>query len=958
MNHQRPATVLLVLLIVLAGLLFWSACHPALALASSRGPTSPAGWIDPIVDALKESINRALRELIQVITVFLWGINRILMYVALLGDQFPALFGNLFVDVINQIVSSAGIIPWVRGAAGLGLMLAFLSIAVKPFLGMDLNNFRRVVLWIVIVALFFINPSNLYTELESFRTDMATALVSVTLPATTPCGSPAPDELIPLNVIACMAGATLDDLRDANPFTLPSRENPTLDECPPLESGATSSRKSVDGYMLVEYDPDDPDMILKWATNGLLRMAMGFPPSLLAFVGGLLQLALGLAAGMTFLLFPVSCIFAFFQITEFFPKRVAMFYFTIVLQSFFLFTVMGILISLYLIIFNTATNPLLSLVAMGLAEVMVIGAMLKSAFGAITGLFGVVSSSVQAVGPQLGAGNVGSLQGLRELTQLRMLSRMAGGMAGGRRSGGGRISSLVRGMATKKGATMIAAAVGGAAGGPVGAVMAAGGIAAGMGAFKATKKYRNWRRSRAARQAGANSVTAQARAIRGQGTGQPYPYDSAATDQARRYLMSDRSAAFPGRPPARMDEESIIRLARARGILQNNPRLKEAAGRYMDEARTVAEEGEKPVLSPQGDIHPDFMAALAQRLPDEAAQLRAAGIDGDLAGASLIQRTYLPDEERDLAIGEALSGPGMADVVRNAAERLGTAPEAVVTDAEQHSQDLATALTRANLSPHDSGSQRLVGQLWQTLSDDARQGRPVNPAALRMRHPQLMARLDRRAGDRQAADRVIAEMGRLRAAERAPVAVMPAPPGQSPQGEPQPRSTTPPGNAPGESQTGGAPGQAPQGGPRPRPATPPGRAPGGDQTGSTPGQAPQGGPRPRPTTPPGRAPSGGQTGGAPGQSPQGEPQPRSTTPPGHAPGSQTGGAPGQAPQGGPRPRPTTPPGNAPGESQPGGAPATRHGAQNRFCHRCGTAIQGKAVCPNCGYSNANTASGH
>ncbi|HHN93507.1 MAG TPA: hypothetical protein ENK17_01950, partial [Anaerolineae bacterium] len=232
-----------------------------------------------------------------------------------------------------------------------------------------------------------------------------------------------------VEVILCMTGATPTEVAAPDLTALP-------DTLPPYGGSETIH----DLYDHCAYNPpfpySDPDClyhdpigdpweVLTYAQEALGSQALSLILGLLILAYGVLQIALGLAAGMMFVLFPVAAIFAFYTPLESFPAGVVRNYLTIFLKSVVLLTLAAVVIRL----FTVAAGSLISLAAVGLVALLLCGIMAKEALGSLLSSVSFIGSSVSNLGASFGLTGGGGGGGAAGTAAPE--SRMAASMIGG-----------------------------------------------------------------------------------------------------------------------------------------------------------------------------------------------------------------------------------------------------------------------------------------------------------------------------------------------------------------------------------------------------------------------------------------------------------------------------------------------------------------------------------------------
>jgi hypothetical protein len=413
MTSRRTLAILLVLL-TLAALL------PAVAHAAS-GQAAPIPWLDEIVAELLASLVKVLQDLMKGIGILFWAVLKLCGIVGLLGSDFSTLFGSVVVEAINAVVSGsiAGVI---RGSlmVSIGLLgLSLLARALWPDL--KIVSFQRIVLWGTVIQAYLLNAPGIYTELEAMRVDLAEEVASAVSSGAVPgCGGST------VEIILCMTGTNPAEVQAPDLTALP-------DSIPPY--GGTETVHDLYNHCVYNppayygdpaCDPDsptgDPWEVLTYAQDALGSQALSLILGLLILAYGVLQMALGLAAGMMFVLFPVAAMFAFYLPLESFPVGVVRNYLAIFLKSVVLLTLAAVVVRL----FTVAAGNLISLAAVGLIALLLCGIMAKEAVASLLSNVSFVGNSVSNLGAAFGltGGGGGASYPSPE-------SRMAASMIGG-----------------------------------------------------------------------------------------------------------------------------------------------------------------------------------------------------------------------------------------------------------------------------------------------------------------------------------------------------------------------------------------------------------------------------------------------------------------------------------------------------------------------------------------------
>jgi len=367
----RP--ILVVSATILTALLLLLFFFPTNSHAAS-GEALPIPWLDDIVAELLASLVKVLQDLMKGIGILFWALLKLCGIVGLLGSDFSTLFGSVVVEAITAVVSGS-IATVIRGSAAVSLGLLGLSWLARAFWpDLRVVAFQRIVLWGMVIQAYLLNAPGIYTELEAMRVDLAEEVASAVSTGAVPGCSGSTVE-----IILCMTGT-----------------NPAEVQAPDLTA---------------------------YAQDALGSQALSLILGLLILAYGVLQMALGLAAGMMFVLFPVAAMFAFYLPLESFPIGVVRNYIAIFLKSVVLLTLAAVVIRL----FTVASGNLISLAAVGLIALLLCGIMAKEAVASLLSNVSFVGNSVSNLGAAFGlSGGGGGMAG-----QVAPESRLAASMIGG-----------------------------------------------------------------------------------------------------------------------------------------------------------------------------------------------------------------------------------------------------------------------------------------------------------------------------------------------------------------------------------------------------------------------------------------------------------------------------------------------------------------------------------------------
>ena len=415
---MKPRQILSVLLLVLA----LAALIPAAAHAASD-QAAPIPWLDEIVAELLASLVKVLQDLMKGIGVLLWAVLKLCGIVGLLGSDFSTLFGSVVVEAITAVVSGS-IATVIRGSLMVSIGLLGLSLLAKALWpDLRLVSFQRIVLWGTLIQAYLLNAPGIYTELEAMRVDLAEEVAAAVSSGAIPGCSGSTVE-----IILCMTGTNPTEVQASELTQLPDSLAPyggtetihdLYDHCvynPPVYYG--------DPTCDADAPTSDPWEVLTYAQDALGSQVLSIVLGLLVLAYGVLQMALGLAAGMMFVLFPVAGMFAFYLPLESFPAGVVRNYLAIFLKSVVLLTLAAVVIRL----FTVAAGNLISLAAVGLIALLLCGIMAKEAVASLLSNVSFVGNSVSNLGAAFGlTGGGGGGTGGYPSSESRMAASMIGG---------------------------------------------------------------------------------------------------------------------------------------------------------------------------------------------------------------------------------------------------------------------------------------------------------------------------------------------------------------------------------------------------------------------------------------------------------------------------------------------------------------------------------------------------
>jgi hypothetical protein len=231
-----------------------------------------------------------------------------------------------------------------------------------------------------------------------------------------------------VEVLLCITGTTPAEVLDPSLTALPDH----------IPYGGTESVRDLYDHCVynppVLYghptcDPDnpigDPWEVLDYAQDALGVQLLALILAFLILAYGVLQISLGLSAGMMFILFPVAAIFAFYLPLESFPAGVIRNYINIFLKSVVLLTLAGVVIRL----FSIATGSLAAMAAVALVDLLLCLVMAKEALASLLSSVSFIGSSVSTLGAAFGltGGGGGAAAGALPSPESRVAASMIGG---------------------------------------------------------------------------------------------------------------------------------------------------------------------------------------------------------------------------------------------------------------------------------------------------------------------------------------------------------------------------------------------------------------------------------------------------------------------------------------------------------------------------------------------------
>ncbi|HNR97242.1 MAG TPA: hypothetical protein PKH89_09800, partial [Anaerolineae bacterium] len=351
---------LLVIAVILCPAIAHASVGESFPLRFATTANAPIPWLDEIVAELLAALVKVLQDLMKGIGILFWAVLKLCGIVGLLGSDFSTLFGSVVVEAIDAVVSGtiAGVIR-----ASLMVSVALLGISLLARIvwpDLKVVSFQRIVLWGTLIQAYLLNAPTIYTELEAMRVDLAEEVAAAVSSGAVPGCSGSTVE-----VILCMSGTNPGEVQHPDLTVLP-------DSLPPY--GGTETIHDLYNHCAynppayygdADCDPDDPTgdpwQVLTYAQNALGSQTLSLILGLVILAYGVLQMALGLAAGMMFVLFPVAAMFAFYLPLESFATGVVRNYIAIFLKSVVLLTLAAVVIRL----FTVAAGNLISLAAVG-----------------------------------------------------------------------------------------------------------------------------------------------------------------------------------------------------------------------------------------------------------------------------------------------------------------------------------------------------------------------------------------------------------------------------------------------------------------------------------------------------------------------------------------------------------------------------------------------------------------
>lgn len=396
MTHRLSRTTALIAIALLAcTMLFF--VSPGTAHADAFRPLQliPT-WLQEAIDTLERALVMTLQDTARVGGVLLWGVLKVCGLVGLFGADFTTLFGTVVTEALNAVITGS-VHDLIRGSLMVSLGLFGLSLLARPFWpDLKLVSFQRAAIWGIAIQAYLLNAPGIYTELETWRVNLSEEVASAVSTGAIPgCTGDV------VEVLLCITGTSTAEVLDPNLTVLPDG----------IPYGGTESVRDLYDHCVnnpaVLYgdpacDPDnpvgDPWEVLAYAQDALAIQLLGLVIALLILTYGVLQISLGLSAGMMFVLFPVAAMFAFYLPLESFPAGVIRNYIQIFLKSVVLLTLAAVVIRL----FSVSTGSLAAMAAVALVDLVLCLVMAKEALATLLGSVSFIGASVGALGSAVG----------------------------------------------------------------------------------------------------------------------------------------------------------------------------------------------------------------------------------------------------------------------------------------------------------------------------------------------------------------------------------------------------------------------------------------------------------------------------------------------------------------------------------------------------------------------------
>ena len=283
-----------------------------------------------MLDQLEIALVKTLQDTARVGGVLFWGVLKVCGLVGLFGDGFSTLFGTVVTEALDAVITGS-VHDLIRGSLMVSLGLFGLSLLARPFWpDLKLVSFQRAAIWGIVIQAYLLNAPAIYTELETWRVDLSEQVASAVSTGAIPGCSGSVVE-----VLLCITGTSTAEVLDPSLTALPDQ----------IPYGGTESVHDLYNHCVYHppflygdppCNPDspvgDPWEVLAYAQDALGTQLLGLILAALILAYGVLQISLGLSAGMMFVLFPVAAIFAFYLPRESFPAGVSRHYINIFLK--------------------------------------------------------------------------------------------------------------------------------------------------------------------------------------------------------------------------------------------------------------------------------------------------------------------------------------------------------------------------------------------------------------------------------------------------------------------------------------------------------------------------------------------------------------------------------------------------------------------------------------------------
>jgi hypothetical protein len=417
-RYAVPVTVALLALFLL------SALQPVPVHAAPLQLPLP-GWLQDMLDQVQIALVKTLQDTARVGGVLLWGVLKVCGLVGLFGDDFSTLFGTVVTEALNAVITGS-VHDLIRGSLMVSLGLFGLSLLARPFWpDLKLVSFQRAAIWGIAIQAYLLNAPGIHTELETWRVDLSEQVANAVSTGAIPgCSGSVVEQLL------CITGTSTAEVLDPSLTALPDQ----------IPYGGSESVHDLYNHCVYHppflygdpaCDPDnpigDPWEVLAYAQDALGTQLLGLILGVLILAYGVLQISLGLSAGMMFVLFPVAAIFAFYLPLESFPAGVIRNYINIFLKSVVLLTLAGVVIRL----FSVATGSLAAMAAVALVDLLLCLVMAKEALTSLLSSVSFIGSSVSTLGASFGlaGGGGGAAAAALPSPESRVAASMIGGGA-------------------------------------------------------------------------------------------------------------------------------------------------------------------------------------------------------------------------------------------------------------------------------------------------------------------------------------------------------------------------------------------------------------------------------------------------------------------------------------------------------------------------------------------------